>query len=286
MTQHNLGYFFATYGDAVKFDQKPNEDFYFVSKKYPIFSVADGVTQSHFENGNYAFPNGAKKAAEIFCKATVGYLEKNFENKNLKDILEKAFDFTNEKIKNLNIRTGMAEKLDYVIFDYFDAVGIAGFLKGNTLHYGYVGDCGLIIFDKNNRKKFQTKDMVKPAVARYKKLYEKNGLLPLDERTKIIHKIFRNNPDKKGYGSFTGEESVKNYYKFGSIALQAGDLSIFYTDGAINYLKIDEFVKILREEDRRKFSKFMAIKLRENIKKYGSDRTFISFIFIENSTIA
>jgi serine/threonine protein phosphatase PrpC len=72
--------FFATYTDVVKFNRKPNEDYFLISKKYPIFAVADGVTRGIFEDKRYAYPAGAHAAAEIFCFTAVEYLEHNLSN--------------------------------------------------------------------------------------------------------------------------------------------------------------------------------------------------------------
>ncbi|OGZ78847.1 MAG: hypothetical protein A2528_00385 [Candidatus Staskawiczbacteria bacterium RIFOXYD2_FULL_37_9] len=264
--------FYATYGDFIKFDEKPNEDFYLFSKKFPIFAVADGVTQSHFKNGKYAFPNGAKESAEIFCKSAVKFLEKNLD-------LEKAFNFANGKIKELNIKYGIDEKLNYVEYDWLDTVGVVGYILKNKLFYGYTGDCGLIIFDKNNKKKFQTKDMVAPALKKFKGMYKDWENLSKEKRALIIHRDFRNNPNKKGYGSFSGEEGVKNYYKFGNIKLNKNDLVIFYTDGFFELLKDKGFVKILREGDKKKLNSVVLQKAEENDQKFGADRTFISVKF-------
>lgn len=83
------GVFSATFPDFIRFDKnptKPNEDAFLFSKKYPIFLVADGVTQSHFKNGKYAYPDGAKKAANIFCSQSLKVLEKNINLKILKKV--------------------------------------------------------------------------------------------------------------------------------------------------------------------------------------------------------
>src|SRR5688572_23154556 len=101
--------FSATYQDFVHFDAKPNEDAFLVAKKFPIFAVADGVTQSHYPSGRYALPYGAKEAAEIFCKATIEYLENNLDlkktdDKEIKNAITQAFNTTNEGIKELNIK--------------------------------------------------------------------------------------------------------------------------------------------------------------------------------------
>lgn len=261
--------FSATYGDQIKYDAKPNEDFFLISETRPIFAVADGVTQSHFPDGTYAFADGARQAAEIFCKETVKSLEAGLS-------MTRAFDEANQKIKELNLQEEMDKKLNYVEYDWFDTVGVAAIIENNKLFYGFVGDCGLAIFDKNNINKFQTKDMVAPAVARFAKQFEKHGRIEPRERTTIIHRDFRNNPNKKGYGSFSGEEGVKNYYKFGSKKLKTGDIAVLFSDGMFWFLKDKDFLQILRGQNKQKLDEFIAKKATDNPERYGSDRTFIA----------
>ena len=271
--------FSATYRDFVRFDVKPNEDAFLISKKLPIFAVADGVTQSHYKNGRYALPYGAKLAAKIFCKSTVKYLEKSYshilENVRIKNIIKESFDLANQKIRELNVKHGLVDKrMDYLQHDWFDTVGVTAVLVKNTLHYGFVGDCGLAIFNKNNKKIFQTKDMVAPAIKRFEKMYSGHAKFSFDKRTFIVRHDFRNNPDKTGYGSFTGEEHVRYYYAFGAKKLQKGDMVVLYSDGMVNLLKDGEFIKILRLRDKTKLTNFVMQKAKENSKKYGDDRTF------------
>jgi len=276
-----MKYFAATYGDFVRFDAKPNEDCYRVSKKFPIFAVADGVTQAHYKTGQYVFPKGAKEAAEIFCRATISHLEKPMArgSKRIIKHIKEAFNRANEKIKILNEKYGIDKKMNYVEYDWFDTVGVAGIIAKNTLSYGFVGDCGLAIFDRNNKKKFQTKDMVLPAIKRFRKTYKDYKKLLPSSQTIIIHKDFRNNPNKKGYGSFTGEPTVQNYYKIGSKKLEKGDLIVFYSDGFFELLKDKDFIKILREKNRQKLDALVMKKAKENPEKYGGDRTFVALEF-------
>ncbi len=94
-----------------------------------------------------------------------------------------------------------------------------------------------------------------------------------------MRKEFRNRQDVKGYGSFTGGEGVKKYYKIGSKNLKEKDLIIFYSDGFLNYLKFPEFIEILRKQDKKSLDKFTIRKAKENYEKYGTDRTFIAIGF-------
>jgi len=280
-----MKYFSATYTDFVKFNKKPNEDFYLISKRFPIFAVADGVTQSRFRSGKYegeyAFPAGAKMAAQIFCHSALEFLEKNFNSKkkNFEILIKQAFDSANQKIRELNIQEGIDRRLNYLEYDLFDTVGIVGFISGENLYYGYVGDCGLIIFDKNNKLKSQTEDVVLSALQRVRKIYRDWNKFSKEKQTLIMHRDLRNNPDKKGYGSFSGEDGVKKYYKINKKVLEPGDLAIFYSDGFIDYFKFKKFIEILRKQDKKSLNNFSLAKAKENNRKYGTDRTLISFIF-------
>lgn len=278
-----MKYFSASYRDFVRFDVKPNEDYRLTSKKFPVFAVADGVTQSHYPNGRYALPYGAKEAARIFCHATVQYLEKNYSliraNKRIEKLIGEAFDIANQKIKALNEKHGIQKRMDYKEHDWFDTVGVVGVVINSTLHYGFVGDCGLAIFDARNKKIFQTKDMVRPAIKRFEKMFPDHLQFERLKHQFIIRKDFRNNPDKNGYGSFTGQPEVQNYYAFGIKKLHKGDMMILYSDGFFELLKNEEFIKILRKQDKKQLDRFVMKKAKENHKQYGDDRTFISVVF-------
>ena len=278
----------------MRFDVKPNEDAFLASKKFPIFAVADGVTQSHYPNGRYALPYGAKEAAHIFCRSIIKYLEKSlskshsdilqnvrmiFKDEEIKNQIIKSFDSANVKIKKLNEKHGIQKRMDYKEHDWFDTVGIVAAVFKNELHYGFVGDCGLIIFDKDNNKKFQTKDMVRPAVKRFNEIYPDWKKLDPLKRQFIIRKDFRNNPNKKGYGSFTGQTGVEHYYAIGKKKLNKGDVAVLYSDGFFELLKDRDFIKILRKQNKKQLNAFVMQKAKTNPHKYGDDRTFVSIIF-------
>ncbi|MCX6764398.1 MAG: PP2C family serine/threonine-protein phosphatase [Candidatus Nealsonbacteria bacterium] len=280
-----MTYFSASYTDFIKFNRKPNEDFYLISSVSPIFTVADGVTQGRFESGAYAFPTGARAAAQIFCYTNLEFLEKNIDFKqkdNLgfnKALIEKSFNLANRRIKELNINEGINKKLNYFDYDWFDAVGALGFILGNNLYYGFVGDCGLAIFNKANQLKFQTKDEVQPFLEKAKKIYKNWGELSFKQKSIIQHKDFRNSHSGQGYGSFSGEEGVKKYYQIDRKSLNEGDLVIFYSDGFSDYFKEPVFIEILRRKDKKSLSVLTLEKAKNNPLKYGTDRTLISINF-------
>lgn len=268
--------FSASYGDFVRYDMKPNEDYRKISKKWPVFAVADGVTQSHYPNGRYALPYGAKDAAHIFGNTVVKVLEQRIGKTASRKAFTQAFDAANEGIRKLNLKHGIEKRMDYTQHDWFDTVGVAGFIMNNTLHYGFVGDCGLIIFNKRNKKKFQTPDMVRPAVERFMKQYPE--LDTPQKRQFLIRRDYRNNPNKKGYGSFTGQPGVENYYAFGSRKLAPGDMVVLYSDGFVPHLEDPKFAALLREGNKKSMDRYVLEMARKDPAKYGDDRTFIAIV--------
>lgn len=310
--------FSATFGDAIRFDQKPNEDAFLVSEKAQVFAVADGVTQAHFADGSYAYPNGAKESANIFCRTVVGCLEETLSyviarsgatpacrqaggnpgvgaptldrhahpagSLAMTNTMSEAFDRANEKIMELNIREGIDKKMNYVEYDWFDTVGVAGVILNNKLYYGFVGDCGLAVYSAQDgpaigwKKVFQTEDMVAPAVARFREQYKNYKDFSVNERMLIMHRDFRNNPNMQGYGSFSGEEGVKKYYAFGSRELGKGDMIVLYSDGIVPYLEDENFIEILKKGDKQVLDDFVLKKVAEDPQEFGDDRTFISVL--------
>lgn len=282
--------FSATYTDIVKFNRKPNEDFFLVSlisKEYPIFTIADGVTQSRFDSGAYSFPAGARAAAEIFCYTVVDSLEgsiplaKKVEDGRIDEAIKmyigKSFDGANKRIEMLNKNEGITDNLDFCVYDYFDTVGIVGFIKNHVLYYGYVGDCGLSVFDKNNNLRFQTEDGVKPAIESAKNIYKKKWQdFSKREKNIIMRKYFRNNLMGIGYGSFTGEEGVSRYYKIDSLIPNQDDLVVLHSDGFTPYLGSKKIIEILRKGDKKVLDEFSLKKAKENPEKFGCDRTLIA----------
>jgi len=286
--------FFASFTDFIKFDRKPNEDFYLMSDVLPIFVLADGVSQAHFPSGGYAFPAGARAAAQIFCYTTLEFLEKKLQgiknnseidDQKIKGLIREAFDQANFRIKELNKNEGITDNLDYLVYDYFDAVGISGFLLNGTLYFGYVGDCGMAVFDKDNNLKFLTKDQVVPVVniiapGQYPDWEEKSEA----ERMRIMHKEFRNNVSGPGYGSFSGEDGVRSHYIIESLKPETGDLIIFYSDGFFPYFQFPEFLEIVRKQDNNALYELSIQKARENFQQFGTDRTLIAINY-EPSTV-
>src|SRR3989344_593600 len=183
--------FAATYTDAVKFNRKPNEDYFLASEKHPIFSVADGVTRYVAEDLRYSYPAGARAAAQIFCQSAVEYLENEFEKGTglQEKTMRETLKFANGRIRELNENEGMTkETINYRDRDFFDCVGIVTVISRSTLLYGYLSDCGLVLFSKENKLLFRTENTIRPVIAPYIQMED------VRKRRELIKKELRNNP--------------------------------------------------------------------------------------------
>jgi serine/threonine protein phosphatase PrpC len=159
-------------------------------------------------------------------------------------------------------------------------VGAVGFLTGDILHYGYVGDCGLAVFSEENNLKFQTKDQVAESLHHQEmEQIAKGKNWNHAKRLAYAHEHFRNHPSGKYYGTFSGEQGTKDYYQIGSQKIQKGDMAIFYSDGFAGYLESKEFLRIVREGDKQALDDFTAFKAMTSPVQFGTDRTIVSITF-------
>lgn len=264
---------------------RPNEDFYLISKKYVIFTVADGVSRVKNEISTYPNPSGARLAAEEFCKNAVSYLEKNFKKANLK-ILRNAFNFADKAIFNLNKRYEINKKLNFLENDYFSTCGVVAFIKEDTLYYGYVGDCGIRIYDKNDFLKLISIDDVAPL----EEWRDSRNFKSKKEREIIWRKILRNKPKAPylTYGVLTGESGAKYYYHFGKIKLNSGNLIFLYSDGFLYFLKQPKIRKLFKSFQGRylknKINQFIKNEMKlkkikkENTETFFDDKTLIAIL--------
>jgi len=265
--------------------KRPNEDFYLISREYQIFTVADGVSRIKNRAGVYPKPSGAKLAAEEFCKAVITYLEKNYKNANLKTLGE-ALDLANHRILNLNEKYGINKKLDYLENDYFSACGIASFIKNNIFYYGYVGDCGIRIYDKNGFLKLVSID----DIAALEDWRDGQKFKSEEERWLIWRKFLRNKSKAPylTYGVFTGEPEVKHYYHLEKTKLNSGDLVFLYSDGFSHFIKRPQFRQLFKvfkgKELEQKINELVETEIRKNpgketTEQFGDDKTLIAILF-------
>jgi hypothetical protein len=259
------------------------EDYFLFSKNYPIFVVADGVTLELDKNGNYPNPSGAGEAAKIFCEEIVRLCEKKYEEFGGADTIS-IFKEANKAVGDYNEKQGRTkEKINFWDFDLFAATGAFVVVKNKTVYWASICDSYVIRFDKNNSLIFQPPNCWQNAE---KKLPPDWKDIELNERKKIIRKVYRNGINEKGeligYGVITGEEAAKRYLNYGKFSAEGDDMVAILTDGFENYIILPEFLSLFRQDWNNlesRVKQFTNIKSKESPEKFGHERTLIMILF-------
>lgn len=264
----------------------PIEDAFIVKDK--VFCVADGITRdpvSPIDFGNlsqeqllknYPNPSGATMAAKLFCKE---FSEFTGKEKSIKE----SFIYANNAISDLNKKH--INKVDYLVNDFYACVASAGIIRENKLYWGQIGDCGIIIFDKEGKVKFKTENGL-ASFLEY--INGKEELWGKPKRRKLIRSQFRNNPKQiidgevVSYGALTGEKAAEFFMKFGVVDLEEGDLIVFYSDGFEYLVKQPSFFQSLYKEKetevKKSFLSFDKSRSQKDNYKFGHERTLIATI--------
>jgi serine/threonine protein phosphatase PrpC len=272
--------------DILKGHLKPPEDSFLVAGR--IFCIADGISRDPISPKKYPNPSGARFAADIFCESFVKFLnKKTLTLKTIRKIIKNAFIFGNKKIAKLNKMS--IKKVDYLVNDFFGCVAVGGVIFKNKLFWGGICDCGIIIYDKNGKVKFQTPNWMKP----FKEYEKKNLQKPNFNSThaqyrKMIRSEYRNNPKKiinnkcVSYGALTGEKAAEEFMNFGEIKLNKGDLIVFYSDGFRSTVEHKKFFKTIYQKNAnlvdQHFLPFTLSLAKQNPHKFGKERTLIAII--------
>lgn len=254
---------------------RPQEDYFIVSKKHPIFVVADGVSLNFDSEIDYPSVSGAEEAAKILCEAVILEAERRYESFKLED-LKDIFEIANKAVLDYNISKGRTkDSINYYDVDLFSATISFVLIKDGKVYWWSLCDSGVAIF-RNGEKILQSPD---GWINFPKNWEEKKG-----DREKIIirHRDYRNAvKDGKltGYGVVDGEESALAYLNKGVLDIKKGDLIFVYTDGFENYIVLDEFNKlfILWPNDlEKRIEDVLEKKGSENSSKYGREKTLIA----------
>lgn len=257
----------------------PIEDAYYAKDTLAV--VADGITRdpigipdlskASFEEQlkRYPRPSGGEIAAKIVCSTFA-------ENTFYKTLKEKMV-LANQKIKECNQRYNPF--CDYLENDYYGTVCACAEIIDQTLFYSYICDCGVIVYDKQGKVKFQTTDEKENISDPY---IRKIGIpWNLPEARKMVRKEYRNNPYQirngkcVSYGTLTGEESAELFIREGDISLEDGDLIVVYSDGFTNFLHEEDFKKILLHFHEKDFLSYIKHKEKESYEKYGKEKTLV-----------
>ncbi|MBI2098328.1 MAG: protein phosphatase 2C domain-containing protein [Candidatus Wildermuthbacteria bacterium] len=192
----------------------------------PIFVVADGVTRSSkVGQGNLSMALGAHNAANIFCNTVMEFLQLPIPLDA--SILREAFIAGNNALSQLNKAYGVSpENTDWLKRDLFGVCAALGFLADDMFFFGWIGDCGVAVFDSQDVPKLITPEKVS-ALERFR-----DGLqMPEDQRMIFWRRELRNHPGMGAtYGVATGQREAEPYFEQGAIPVKEGDLLLLYTD--------------------------------------------------------
>lgn len=256
---------------------RPQEDFFIISKKHPIFVVADGVSLNFDNDSDYPSHSGAGEVAKIFCEAVMSEAEKRYGNFKEQDSKE-IFELGNKAVLEYNIAQGRTKStINYYDFDLFSATTSSALIKDGKVYWWSLCDSGVALFNNKGKKIFNS-----PGgwINFPKDWSEEKG-----EKEKIIvrHRDYRNAIGKKGkltgYGAVDGEESAKYYLNTGVLDINAGDLIFLYSDGFENYFDLKEFVNLFKlwpNDIDSQLENIISEKSKTDPSKYGREKTLIA----------
>ena len=257
----------------------PIEDQFYVNDNGDEAIVADGITRDQVGISDFnliSFEEFIKKyprpsGGEIAAKTIVDTF------KNSKGTLKNRLIECNNEVRKINAK--YIKKCDYLENDYYGAVASCVKLESNTLHYAFICDCGVIIYDKFGNIKFKTADEKELLSDPY---INKIGIpWNLKEARIIVRRDYRNNPnnikDNKcvSYGALTGEEEAINFIRTGKVKLSPSDIVVLYSDGFVNFLDDKKFINLLLNFDKEHVEKYVHEKAEKCYDKYGKEKTII-----------
>ncbi len=263
---------------------RPREDYHAASMKYPIFAVADGVTLEPGPDGKYPDPSGAGEAARIFCTEIIKSAESLYQHFTAGD-LEKVFEDANRAVGEYNKAQGRTpDKLDYWHTDLFAATGACAVVKDGIVFWATMCDSFAAYFGHSGELKFKSPECW--SLLRREKLPAGWADIALDERKKIIRRVYRNGVNETGeitgYGVITGEPAAIKYLNTGWLKPAEGELVMLLTDGFENYLRLPEFVDLFLKwpvDIDAAVRRLTAQKSLDNPRDFGLERTLIAIRF-------
>lgn len=262
----------------------PREDSYAIAKFNPSAAVADGVTRD-LKNGRTVrrnaleslenwffyprFPDPAQIAADLAVKT----FNATISDYNLKDA-----NTVRAAIREANGAIGLWKKAHMPQCDYAENdrpsctfAGIVPDVRNGVLHYGFICDSGLAIFDENGKVSFRTPDEgpseLNPYFWKDERLKDIKDKWQDRRARQIIRVEFRNNPDNShSYGVLSGEDSAMYYVKTGTLEFKPGQRAVIYTDGAEPTTESEEFAQHLIAGNTRAIERL----LKRDVKSEGT----------------
>ena len=150
--------------------------------------------------------------------------------------MTESFEIANAAIGAMNEEHGInSDTVNYLDRDYLACVGVAARILegGYCVSYGYIGDCGIMIFDAVGMPVFVSEN----SLAQLEQIRNLWGYVD-EQKTLFWRKELRNNPGRRGltFGALTGESAALSYVRTGMTEIQLGDTVVLFSDGIYPYL--------------------------------------------------
>lgn len=212
----------------------PQEDAMLIDSVNNVYAVLDGITRQEGYDGDYSI---AKRFTDEFLKifeqsmaSEIKEEEKNFSEILRKVLIKSSESAYDELLKdpiycdNLSKAQALATK-KRKYFEPAGCVGAIAVVENNTLYYGHVGDCGIVLV-RDGQVISLTRSQTHYAFE-VDKVEGKRGLL----YKKYVNKA----SNKHGYGVINGNSDVASFFNVAEIKLNDGDRIYLMTDGICNY---------------------------------------------------
>lgn len=236
------------------------EDHFSISKE--AFCIADGITRDltdctpleypkNLEEAldiikKYPNPSGATRAATIcsdnFIKYVSGFNINSISERDILDIVKKI----NNDIYALNAN----RKIDYLVNDYYAAVAVGGVFSNNSLLGFAIGDCRVIVLNKNLDTLFDSNQNNISALGGrelplYFKLFKIDASWSNPNFRKFMRKTVRNNSllkyiKRHTFGALTGEHKAMPFVTTFSFPLANAKYILAFSDGCEDSLNTKE----------------------------------------------
>ncbi len=239
------------------------EDAVLVDKCKNTYAVADGVTRDRTRNGTYPSPSPAEEAAQVVVDSIHRAIEMGLS-------VPQALTLANRDVRRLNERLGFWSSTDFLSRDLAGAVAAAAMVRGSTVDYALVGDCGLAIVDEKGCLVSETRDRVAEA----RSSFPADG--EVEDRKVAIRSRYRNRPtaDHPTYGVLTGEDAAVEYMVCGQWRLGESDTLVLFTDGFRPLLYDAPSLRILTQGEevaRRLAERVMFLRQQDNMRTLADD---------------
>ncbi|MFA6227007.1 MAG: hypothetical protein WC631_00765 [Candidatus Paceibacterota bacterium] len=243
MTSQNNNYFCVTHiSDELCWRA---EDAYLLSNKFPIYSIADGITMTKDGKPDYedkTAPTPPRIVANIFCDKSIKYLEKAYPNISSTDIIS-TFNFALDNIKKYYRGNSVKHE--------FGTTAAVVVKKRNTIIGGRFIDSGFALI-RNKEIVFKT-----PEFHSWRQI---------------------NEPNKK-YNYMGLLDDLTEFVQVYEMEYKKDDLLILFTDGYEKHFNNEAFINIFKKsnmgEMQSEFERIDDILSKQNQNDYGTERTAV-----------